>query len=187
MTKNCLRCGKEFGPGKYPQNFSRQRYCSQECGRKHNKFDYWKALEVMWSKIDRDGPGGCWLWKGSTNNMGYATLWIEEKLVAIHRFMYQLAHGNIRKDQWCLHKCDVPACVNPSHIFLGTAKDNAQDMRSKGRSRYTGSHNLTPDEVREIRRMRDAGMDNAKIGERFGIDQMSISRIYNRRSYANIE
>lgn len=187
MHKNCLKCGKEFGVGKYPGNFKRQRFCGQECGRTHNKFDYWKALEVMWSRIDRNGPGGCWLWQASTNNMGYAEMWIEDKLFAVHRYVYQLAHGTIRRDQWCLHKCDVPRCVNPAHIFLGNAKDNMRDMMAKGRGVFIGNHALTPDQVREIRRLRDSGLDNAQIGEKFGIGHITISRIYNRRSYADVE
>lgn len=149
-NKTCQQCSKPFST-----KFGKQKYCGKECGFAANRFDYWKALEVMWSKIDRNGPGGCWIWTRSTNNMGYGAMWIDRKpMVAIHRFMYQLAYGNIREDQWCLHKCDVPRCCNPAHIYLGTAADNGRDMAQRKRSLWgeRGYHaKLTAEQVREIR------------------------------------
>jgi hypothetical protein len=80
----------------------------------------------------------CWLWHGSTDRQGYAYITLKVSLgkqikVAAHRMSYLLYVGPIPEGILCLHKCDEPRCCNPAHLFLGTKKDNAQDMDEKGR------------------------------------------------------
>jgi hypothetical protein len=85
-----------------------------------------------------------------------------------------------------LHKCDNPRCLNPSHLFLGTALDNARDMAAKGRSRKasgpgsTRKHRhgkLTPEEVIELKKLRSEGWTYPKLGVRFGITSESARLI----------
>lgn len=78
---------------------------------------------------------GCWLWFGACNNKGYG--YISKKTYGMclaHRYAFASA-GNDPGDLLVCHKCDNPACVNPDHMFLGTHKDNTQDMVKKGRAR----------------------------------------------------
>jgi hypothetical protein len=81
-------------------------------------------------------PGdGCWEWLGPKNNKGYGFTYIRElsRRMTAHRASYTLRYGQIPEGLWVLHRCDNPACVKPSHLFLGSPKDNVQDMIAKGR------------------------------------------------------
>lgn len=192
-NKTCQQCQKP-----YSTKFGKQKYCSTDCGHAANRFDYWKALEVMWSKIDRNGPGGCWIWTRSTNNMGYGAMWIDRKpMVAIHRFMYQLAHGNIAADIFVLHKCDVPRCCNPAHLYLGTAADNGRDMAQRKRSMWgeRGRHaKLTNAQALEIqarfwtngKRGRLARNNSRELAREFGVKHFAILALVSGRSWKQL-
>lgn len=77
----------------------------------------------------------CWLWGGLTDGgYGYGVIKIGTTRWRTHRLSYVLFKGNIPKGMYVCHTCDMPACINPFHLFLGTAKDNAVDMTKKGRN-----------------------------------------------------
>ena len=76
---------------------------------------------------------GCWIWTRSKNLQGYGqTIW-EGKPLLTHRAMYIALHGPIKPKICICHHCDTPACINPEHLFVGSQKDNLQDMYAKGR------------------------------------------------------
>ena len=76
----------------------------------------------------------CWIWTGSQLR-GYGQFWLGGKLHIAHRVSWVLHVGPIPFGLHALHKCDNPSCVNPEHLFLGTAKTNVHDMMDKGRHR----------------------------------------------------
>ena len=78
---------------------------------------------------------GCYLWDGHVDKDGYGRLKREGRDLRAHRYMYQLVHRHLPDDLLVCHSCDVPACINPAHLFLGTGKDNLQDMSRKGKYR----------------------------------------------------
>ena len=87
----------------------------------------------FWSHVDIRGVEECWPWKGKPNRFGYGRYRGEYA----HRIAYELGNGPL--DGLCsLHACDNPPCQNPSHLFKGTKRDNANDMISKGRHRGGG-------------------------------------------------
>jgi hypothetical protein len=94
----------------------------------------------FWLKVDKGPhPKGCWLWKACHYNCGYGSVDYaingqRKKMVAAHRVAYFLAKGPFDNSLDVCHSCDVRNCVNPAHLWLGTARDNMQDCLSKGRS-----------------------------------------------------
>jgi len=81
----------------------------------------------------RADESGCVLWTSATNRTGYGRFTVQGKLVLAHRFAWQIAHGPVPAGLCVLHRCDVRRCVNVSHLWIGTHRDNTQDMVQKGR------------------------------------------------------
>lgn len=82
---------------------------------------------------------GCWLWIRRLDKQGYGRAKLKGKKIGAHRFSWMEHNGPIPKDLFVLHKCDTPACINPNHLFLGTARDNFDDMVRKGRDNFNRS------------------------------------------------
>lgn len=136
----------------------------------------------------RDDLSDCVLWLGAKRN-GYGSLMIgsredgTRKTARAHRVAYELYCGPIPAGHEVCHKCDVPACINPKHLFLGTRQDNVADRQAKGRGRFhVGSAvwnaKLTEAAVQEIRSSRES---NAALATRFGVSVAAIKDAKARR------
>jgi hypothetical protein len=124
-------------------------------------------------------------------------------MVFITSMIFLVSCGSSRKSAWeasngpipvglCVcHKCDVRACINPDHLFLGTHADNARDRASKGRSpdRHGERHpmaKLTRADVLDIVARLDAGEGCVSIGSAFGISHSTISSIKSGTHWSSV-
>lgn len=141
----------------------------------------------------------CWEWIGANDGRGYGQLYVGGKLIRAHRLSFMLYVGKIPKGLHILHKCDNPSCVNPDHLFIGTHRDNMQDMSRKGRhgtitmphkmvrGENNGLSKLTEQQVLEIRELYSTGdYLQREIGCIFNVSQRAISKIINFQTWAHI-
>lgn len=92
-------------------------------------------IERFWAHLPDRGDG-CWEWTGGTlATGGYGKLSVNGAERRAHRFSYELLVGPIPDGLCVLHRCDNRPCCNPSHLFLGTRRDNNYDMATKKRGR----------------------------------------------------
>jgi hypothetical protein len=93
----------------------------------------------FWRKVDKNGPvirpelGPCWTINVSINPNGYRYLKIGRKRKSIHRLAWAITFGAFPDGLQVCHKCDNRVCCRPKHLFVGTAQDNVNDAKTKGR------------------------------------------------------
>lgn len=147
----------------------------------------------FWPKVNKV-PNGCWLWTGAMTKKGYGWFTIEAGCTRLaHRIAWSLTNGEIPDGLCILHRCDIPLCVNPEHLFIGTMKDNSQDMESKRRGnhplgRQNGRSKLCPESVREIRRLYvPYKVSCLDLGKQFGVSGPTIDAIISGRTWRHVQ
>ena len=156
-----------------------KKYCSPACNRTARAPNRERSLAAFWAKVNKTDD--CWLWTGYRNWAGYGLIHngAINKRVITHRFSWEIANGPIPEGLNVLHRCDVPACVNPGHLFLGTVKENMVDKARKGRDPVS---QLTADQVRDIRGL-FGKMKQKDIAARFNVNHGVISKLKKRKTY----
>ncbi len=192
----CPVCGSVFHPRPSDIAYGKGNYCSRTCadlGRRE------PLVDRFWRQVTKTET--CWLWTGKTTRFGYGKLYTfgpPRKDLVAHRVAWEFLRGPIPADKWVLHKCDVAACVNPAHLYLGTPQDNMDDKMERARQVFPGprkptrgeAHHhsrLTEDQVREIRaRYAAGGVTQTALGIEYGVPQGTISGVVLYKSWKHI-
>lgn len=139
-----------------------------------------------------DKTDTCWLWTGCLFSNGYGRVRIgRNRTVVAHRLSWELTHGPIPNGLCACHRCDVRACVNPSHIFLGTDADNVRDCINKNRRAYfRGSTHpmakLMETDVIDIRAARKDGTALSALAKKYNVTPQAISLAANGKSWGHL-
>ena len=131
-------------------------------------------------------PGGCWLWTGADNGKGYGQTWVNGRRQYAHRASYVHYHGTVPQGHDVCHRCDVPSCVNPAHLFAGTRSDNMRDMAHKGRASMLRAR-LTAEDLRCIGAQRADGETFTAIANRLHVSHQTVSRVLSGKTYKHAQ
>ena len=153
-----------------------------------------RLRKTLWDRFHEkfvaDPNSGCWIWTASTSEFGYGVIGLghrNEGTDKAHKVSYRLYKGDIPAGLNVLHSCDVPECVNPKHLRLGTLSDNMQDCVKRKR-------NFTPDnrgekaswsklklsDVEDIRSRRMPGTDFARL---YKVSKSAIYQIWGGKNW----
>ncbi|MEE9395204.1 MAG: HNH endonuclease [Planctomycetota bacterium] len=173
IISRCERCGKRFKHDKGKPG----KHCSRRC-----RFAA-SPEERFWSYVTKAPPGECWEWQGVRSGDGYGAIrWpgFSYKIGA-HRASWMVRHGPIRGDQWILHRCDNPPCVNPDHLYLGDASQNMKDAYERGgKVAMHGSKSpnakLSAGKVKEMRQRHRGGESAASMCADYGVSKATAHR-----------
>jgi hypothetical protein len=148
----------------------------------------------FWLKVDKKSPYACWEWRGALRN-GYGNLAKGSRgsgTEYAHRISWQIHNGSIPPRLCVLHICDNRKCVNPFHLFLGTKKDNTQDMISKSRTNGpAGERNhkakLKSSDVKKIRQLFSLGITRDELQSIYPIiDRSSLNAILRMATWKHL-
>lgn len=146
----------------------------------------------FWKHVDKKGENECWNWVGAKSggrkgvygciNVGHNGQRPVNDYA--HRVSYEMSVGKIPEGMFVCHICDNPICVNPKHLFLGTAQDNTNDMIQKGRNRkgyHTTEERLSRIVLEEmLSDFINAKVSLRKLGIKYGCNKDTISRMCHR-------
>lgn len=189
MKRRCKHCRETI--------LLRRLFCNPGC----------KLAFNFWRRVRKAGENECWLWQGLKTDRGYGVASRGSRGFRAHRLSWTIHYGEIPEDMLVCHHCDVPACVNPKHLFLGTVKDNAVDCVQKGRhvsvygddhfsrtrpellarGEANGAAKLNETNVREILRLTKLGYGQHKLGRMFGVHQTTIYLIVHRKKWRHVQ
>lgn len=132
----------------------------------------------LWEKVAKGTSEECWLWQGSTSK-DYGVIKDNGTQKYVHRVMWEITFGHIPTNLFVCHKCDNPPCVNPSHLFLGTARDNMIDKTVKGRNNAPKGvdHPGSKFTATELETIRQSSLSADMLATSYGVHVRTIYRI----------
>ncbi len=154
--------------------------------------------------VEPEPMSGCWLWVGARVSFGHGAVTVNGHQIAAHRASWLLHRGSIPPGSWVLHKCDVPCCVNPVHLYLGTPADNTHDALVRGRLKLPVADSLethperiprgerrwnaklTAHDVAEIRRQASMGIPCRVLAAKYEVSKATVSQIVHRKSWCHV-
>ena len=147
--------------------------------------------EKFLARVRQDAATGCWLWTAHINGDGYGQMYFRGQLRAAHRASWILFRGKIPAGKIVCHRCDVRACVNPEHLFLGTHGENAADKKRKDRSTFGTKSpccKLNAEAVLKIRTLlAEDRYYMTEIARMFGVSCTTVSAIKRGKRWRHIQ
>lgn len=144
--------------------------------------------EKLEASVVRVPESGCWIWMKSVNHRGYGRVGfgVGENFSA-HRASYEQKYGPIPNGLMALHHCDVPSCINPDHIFLGTQQDNMTDKVAKKRQAVGEFHGMSKLTEQQAMRAKFGKEKPTELAKEFGCSAVIIRQIRQGKYWKYLE
>lgn len=166
-----------------PTHYWRWWYYGSPLKTKNNKNPV--TWEFLLSCSVTNKKTGCIEWQRG-QKCGYGAVFVNGRQEAAHRVSYRLNIGPIPRCLFVCHRCDNRPCINPEHLFLGTAKDNNVDAANKGRTARGEKNSRAKLTEKDVLAIREMSGSQAQIAKTFGVSQSNIFYIKSRRSWRHI-
>lgn len=187
LFRICKKCSSLFLAIAYEVRVGKALFCCIKCKQLNPP----KTIPVetrYWSGVITGK--GCWGWKKSKDINGYGVINVKGKMEKLHRISWLLHFGPIPKGKNVCHHCDNPVCSNPSHLFLGTQKENVYDMIRKGRSSVGQDctyAKLTARDVLSIREKYATGKyTQNELGNKYHVHRATIGLIITGKNWKSL-
>jgi predicted XRE-type DNA-binding protein len=150
----------------------------------------------FFDKVDIRSPDDCWDWQAATDEKGYGRFWLNGGMRLSHRVAYFLKHNEELSEEFVLHKCDNPSCVNPNHLYTGDQQDNIDDAVERGRivepptlkREENPQAILTEHEVSILKwQLENTDMSQRELADIHGCSQPEISKINRGVTWSDVE
>lgn len=200
VARVCGNCSNVY----YPKRLDRaKKFCSSSCSLKVNRYApkrFWESASfeekcVRWKAILAKHTvikDGCWGWSASLSG-GYGSVCTGSRTNAkAHRVSWMVNFGPIPSEKIVLHNCDNRACTNPSHLRIGTHKDNADDKYRRNRDKHVSCEKhcrstLNNEQVLEIRSLLANGGSVRSLADRFNVGWHAINHIRIGKTWRNLK
>lgn len=150
---------------------------------------------MVWSIPEPNS--GCWLWLGTIKKRGYGNMIIgsrrdkTRRSISSHRYSYTIFVGPLLEGLEICHRCDVPGCVNPDHLFQGTRQENVDDRERKNRNgSVVGEYNpnclITETVAIEIMKLAAKGVKPRFIVAVTGVSRHIVKEISSGRRWRHL-
>jgi HNH endonuclease len=138
--------------------------------------------------IERITESGCWIWMRAVDEDGYGRIKVKNSNRGAHKRSYEEFVGPVPDGIFVCHRCDIPSCVNPHHLFLGTNRENLEDRDRKGRQARRESHGnskLSNQLASEIRKLRSEGASLKDLSREFGLRVATVCMVAKGRIWSD--
>jgi hypothetical protein len=145
--------------------------------------------KLMLNSVVNDS--GCRIWERAKDDLGYGKIPHNGKQRLVHRLAFELWVEPLGDKMFVCHRCDVPSCLEPTHLFQGTNQENMDDKGQKGRQAklkgvLNGNSAFCDYDIREMRALYSAGFGQAELGRMYDVSRGTINDIVKRRRWKHL-
>ena len=195
--KACKECGETFfrhkrAPGRNKlsdKQWLNSKYCSMKCAglSLSKKIDKKRPplkekFESFFKKTD-----GCWEWTGTIEGYGYGVIDWKMKRYRAHVLALHYDGRPVPKGMVARHICDKPKCVRPSHLCIGTVKQNAEDAKERGRLKIGEDSPVSKLTEKDVREMRALNLSHAEIARRYNVSRPTAARAIKGLTWGHVK